>query len=131
MIVFGDAQKSTSFLNSYFESVKAVNIKEVVVNFNFLFHKFISLVIKEMNFWREDFFFTKFSRSFVIFVQEKFSLKHERGRKPNGVLSVEFITAEKEPVVSINSVKSNNISTSIVAKTLRYKYNSFAELKTW
>jgi hypothetical protein len=41
MIVFGEPKESTALLNNYFESVKAVNI-----NFNFLFHKLISLEIK-------------------------------------------------------------------------------------
>jgi hypothetical protein len=41
MIVFREPQKSSSFLNSYFQSVKAGS-----VNFNFLFDKLISLVIK-------------------------------------------------------------------------------------
>jgi hypothetical protein len=78
-----------------------------------------------MNFWLEDF-------CTIIFVHEKLSLKHERGRKQNGILSAEFITAEKEPVVSINSMKSNNVSIyiSFVMNTVRYKYYSFAELKT-
>jgi hypothetical protein len=74
-----------------------------------------------------------FCSKIINFVHEKLSFKHERGRKQNGVCkkSAEFITAEKEPVVSINSVKSNNVFLKIpfVLNIIRYKYYSFAEFE--
>jgi len=76
-----------------------------------------------MNLRRQTYLFTTVNiviptkALFNIFVEEKISLKHKHIWKQRIIdikFSYKLVPAEKEPIVSINSVKSNNIFLLIV-----------------